>query len=144
MSGIRQPTLSGMTQPANAAPAPLRVLVVDADDRIRESLARLLPIGGRCLVVATAGQPDSALDLAASMVPDVVVVDSRPPDIGADGTFIERLRAVAPDVRIVVLNWSASADSQVGLPGADVYIRKTFRAHELIDAVVSAASKTVA
>ena len=117
---------------------------MDADDRIRESLARLLPIGGRCLVVATAGQPDSALDLAASMVPDVVVVDSRLPDIGADGTFIERLRAVAPDVRIVVLNWSASADSPVGLPGADVYIRKTFRTHELIDAVVSAASKTVA
>ena len=54
-----------MTQPT-AAPAPVRVLVVDADDRIRESLARLLPIGGRCLVVATAGQLDGALDLAES------------------------------------------------------------------------------
>ncbi len=133
-----------MTQPTTAAPAPLRVLVVDSDDRIRESLARLLPIGGRCVVVATAGQPDSALDLAGSMMPDVVVVDSRLPEIDADRTFIERLRAVAPDVRIVVLNWSDSAELQVGLPGADVYIRKTFRAHELIDAVVSAASKTVA
>jgi DNA-binding NarL/FixJ family response regulator len=133
-----------MTQPTNAAPAPLRVLVVDADDRIRESLARLLPIGGRCLVVATAGQPETALELAGSMGPDVVVVDSRLPEIGADRTFIERLRVVAPDVRIVVLNWSDSAESQVGLPGADVYIRKTFRAHELIDAVVSAAHKTVA
>jgi DNA-binding NarL/FixJ family response regulator len=133
-----------MTPPSNAAQAPLRVLVVDADDRIRESLARLLPIGGRCLVVATAGQPETALELAGSMGPDVVVVDSRLPEIGADRTFIERLRVVAPDVRIVVLNWSDSAESQVGLPGADVYIRKTFRAHELIDAVVSAASKTVA
>jgi DNA-binding NarL/FixJ family response regulator len=133
-----------MTPPSNAAQAPLRVLVVDADDRIRESLARLLPIGGRCLVVATAGQPETALELAGSMGPDVVVVDSRLPEIGADRTFIERLRVVAPDVRIVVLNWSDSAESQVGLPGADVYIRKTFRAHELIDAVVSAAHNTVA
>jgi two-component system, OmpR family, response regulator len=133
-----------MTPPSNAAQAPLRVLVVDADDRIRESLARLLPIGGRCLVVATAGQPETALELAGSMGPDVVVVDSRLLEIGADRTFIERLRVVAPDVRIVVLNWSDSAESQVGLPGADVYIRKTFRAHELIDAVVSAAHKTVA
>jgi DNA-binding NarL/FixJ family response regulator len=133
-----------MTPPTDAAQAPLRVLVVDADDRIRESLARLLPIGGRCLVVATAGEPDSALDLAGSIVPDVVVVDSRLPEIGADGTFIKRLRGVAPDVRIVVLNWSESADPHDGLPGADVYIRKTFRAHELIDAVVSAASKPVA
>jgi DNA-binding NarL/FixJ family response regulator len=133
-----------MSPRTNATQAPHRVLVVDADDRIRESLARLLPIGGRCLVVATAGQPESALDLAGSMEPDVVVVDSRLPEIGADRTFIERLRAVAPDVRIVVLNWSDSAESQVRLPGADVYIRKTFRAHELIDAVVSAASKSVA
>jgi DNA-binding NarL/FixJ family response regulator len=133
-----------MTQPTDATMAPLRVLVVDADDRIRESLARLLRIGGRCLVVATAGQPDEALDLAESISPDVVVVDSRLPEAGADRTFIERLRAVAPDARTVVLNWSDGAESQAGLPGADVYIRKTFRPHELIDAVVNAANRTVA
>jgi response regulator NasT len=133
-----------MTQPTDATKAPLRVLVVDADDRIRESLARLLRIGGRCLVVATAGQPDEALDLAESISPDVVVVDSRLPEAGADRTFIERLRAVAPDARTVVLNWSDAAESQAGLAGADVYIRKTFRPHELIDAVVNAANRTVA
>ena len=133
-----------MTPSNHAESAPLRVLVVDADDRIRESLARLLRIGGRCLVVATAGQAGDALDLAESIAPDVVVVDSRLPDVGADRTFIERLRAVAPDIRIVVLNWSDPAESQVGLPGADVYIRKTFRPHELIDAVINAANRTVA
>jgi len=132
-----------MSSPANAASTPLRVLVVDADDRIRESLARLLTIGGRCVVVATAGQPDGALELAASMRPDVAVVDSRLQEVGADRAFIERIRAVTPDVRIVVLNWSDSAGSQVSLPGADIYIRKTFRPHELIDAVVNAAARTV-
>jgi DNA-binding NarL/FixJ family response regulator len=132
-----------MSSPANAASTPLRVLVVDADDRIRESLARLLTIGGRCVVVATAGQPDGALELAQSMQPDVAVVDSRLQEVGADRAFIERIRAVTPDVRIVVLNWSDSAGSQVSLPGADIYIRKTFRPHELIDAVVNAAARTV-
>ena len=133
-----------MTQPTDAAQAPLRVLVVDSDDRIRESLSRLLPIGGRCLVVGSAGQPDLALDLAASMSPDVVVVDSRIPDVATDRGFVERIRAAAPGVRILVLNWSDATGSWSGLPGADVYIRKTFRPQELIDAVVNAARGTVA
>jgi DNA-binding NarL/FixJ family response regulator len=133
-----------MTQPTNAAPAPLRVLVVDSDDRIRESLARLLPIGGRCLVVGSAGQPDRALDLAASMSPDIVVVDSRIPDLATDRSFVDRLRAAAPDVRVVVLTWSDGDGTGTGLRGADAYIRKTFRPQELIDAVVNAARRTVA
>ena len=133
-----------MTEPTNATTAPLRVLVVDCDDQIRESLARLLPIGGRCLVVGSAGQPDRALDLAAAMSPDVAVVDSRVPGLTIDRNFVDCLRSVAPEVRIVVLNWSDTNGSQTGLPGADVYIRKTFRPQELIDAVVDAARRTVA
>jgi DNA-binding NarL/FixJ family response regulator len=133
-----------MSDPTNASPGPLRVLVVDSDDRIRESLTRLLPIGGRCLVVGSAGQPAAALDLVASMVPDVVVVDSRVPELTTDQAFFDRVRAVAPDVRILVLNWTDSDGTQTLLPGADAYIRKTFRPQELIDAVVNAASESVA
>jgi DNA-binding NarL/FixJ family response regulator len=131
-----------MTEPTNAATAPLRVLVVDADDQIRESLARLLPIGGRCLVVGSAGQPDRALELASSMSPEVVVVDSRTPGLTTDWNFVDCLRSVSPDVRIVVLTWSDTDRSEAALPGADLYIRKTFRPQELIDAVVSAARRT--
>ena len=133
-----------MTEPSSAAPAPLRVLVVDADDRIRESLTRLLPIGGRCIVVGSAGQPDGALELAASMSPDVVVVDSRTPGLATDRTFVDCLRSTAPAARIVVLNWTEADGGQTGLPGADAYIRKTFRPQELIDAVCIAARRTVA
>jgi two-component system NarL family response regulator len=133
-----------MPEPTDAALGPLRVLVVDSDDRIRESLSRLLPIGGRCVVVGSAGQPAAALELAASMVPDVVVVDSRIPDLEADEGFIHRLRSVAPHVRIVVLNWSDAEATRIGLAGADVYTRKTFRPQELIDVVVNAARKPVA
>src|SRR5919108_1580516 len=43
---------------------PLRVLVVDADDRVRESLTGLLAIGGRCVVVAGTGYAGPAFDLA--------------------------------------------------------------------------------
>jgi DNA-binding NarL/FixJ family response regulator len=128
-----------MTDPA-AAPAPLRVLLVDPDDRVRESLAGLLRIGARCVVIGTAGTADGAVLLAAETAPDVVVVDLRFP--GSDGAaFIARLRAVAPDTRVLVLNWSETADLTTG---ADAYARKTFRPHELIDAVVATTRRSLA
>jgi DNA-binding NarL/FixJ family response regulator len=132
-----------MTEPTLAAPGPLRVLVVDPDDRIRESLARLLPIGGRCLVVGSAGEWDRAVDLAMTIKPDVVVIDSRLPTAAGD-SLVGRLRSVCPDLRIVVLNWTDGEGPAVGLTGADAYIRKTFRPHELIDAVVNAARTAAA
>ena len=126
-----------MTDPA-AAPAPCRVLLVDPDDRVRESLAGLLRIGQKCLVIGTAGTADGAVLLAAETAPDVVVVDPRLP--GSDGAnLIARLRAVAPETRVLVLNWSETADLTTG---ADAYARKTFRPHELIDAVVSTTRRT--
>jgi DNA-binding NarL/FixJ family response regulator len=133
-----------MSDPTAAASAPLRALVVDADDRIRESLTRLLPIGGRVVVVGSAGQCDLAVDLAGAMTPDVVVIDSRTPDNSPDLTFVERLRSVVPGIRVVVLSLPDGDPNQGSLPGADAYIRKTFRPQELIDAVVNAARRTVA
>jgi DNA-binding NarL/FixJ family response regulator len=117
-----------------AAPAPLRVLLVDPDDRVRESLAGLLKIGRRCTIIGTAGSADLAIQLAAETRPDVVVVDPRLPEI--DGAaLIAQLRSVAPETRVLVLNWSDTADLS---SGADGYARKTFRPHELIDAVIAA------
>ncbi len=128
-----------MTDPA-AAPAPLRVLLVDSDDRVRESLAGLLKIGAKCLVIGTAGTADGAVLLAAETAPDVVVVDPRLP--GTDGAaLITRIRAVAPATRVLVLNWSETADLT---SGADAYARKTFRPHELIDAVVATTRRSLA
>ena len=124
-----------------AAPAPLRVLLVDPDDRVRESLAGLLRIGQRCLVVGSAGTADAALALARDATPDVVVVDPRLPGIDAGAALIARLREVAPAARVLVLDWSDTADQT---SGADAYVRKTFRPHELIDAVVSTSGRSVA
>jgi DNA-binding NarL/FixJ family response regulator len=128
-----------MTDPA-AAPDPLRVLIVDPDDRVRESLAGLLRIGQKCHVIGSAGTADAAVNLAAETAPDVVVVDPRLP--GIDGAaLITRIRAVAPDTRVLVLNWSETADLA---SGADAYVRKTFRPHELIDAIVATVRPSLA
>ncbi len=124
-----------------AVPAPLRVLLVDPDDRVRESLAGLLKIGHRCLVAGSAGTADAALRLAHDLEPDVVVIDPRLPGVDAGSTLIAGIREAAPAARVLVLNWSDTADQTTG---ADAYVRKTFRPHELIDAVVSTSGRSVA
>jgi DNA-binding response OmpR family regulator len=117
---------------------PLRVLVVDADDRVRESLTGLLAIGGRCMVVASAGQVGPALDLAIDHQPDVVIVDPRLPEVDGGMIFIGRLRAQLPGVRILAMGWSDSLEADVLESGADGFVRKTFRPSELVAAVLAA------
>ena len=117
---------------------PIRVLVVDADDRVRESLTGLLAIGGRCTVVASAGLAGPAFDLAIDSEPDVVIVDPRLPEVDGGMAFIARLRAHLPTVRILAMSWSDSLESAVIESGADGFVRKTFRPSELVAAVLSA------
>jgi DNA-binding NarL/FixJ family response regulator len=128
-----------MTEPAPAEEA-LRVVLVDPDDRVRESLAGLLCIGDRCVVIGTAGTAEAAIGLAAEAAPDVLVIDPRLPGSEA-AELIARFRIVAPTTRILVLNWSDTADLE---SGADAYARKTFRPHELIDAVIAATRRSPA
>ena len=118
---------------------PLRVLVVDADDRVRESLAGLLGIGRRCLVVGSAGHPAEALALVARSAPDVVVIDPRLPEVDGGRAFIARVRELAPETRVLVLGWSDNLEQDLLGNGAHAFLRKTFRPRELVEAVLAAA-----
>jgi FixJ family two-component response regulator len=117
--------------------APLRVLVVDPDERVRDSLAGLLCIGARCVVVGTAADAAHAMNMVAPGDPDVVVVDARMAEAEAGNDFIGRLRATNGRLRIVVMG-GPGVESSAASSGADAFIRKTFRARELVDAVIAA------
>ena len=127
-----------MHEPARDGHAPIRVLVVDADERVRESLAGLLAIGGHVVVVGTAGDPGTALDLVSSTKPDLVMLDPRLPDVDRGLGLVGRLRVAAPGVRIVVMSWSDSLDNGLASCGADAFVRKTFRPSELFAAIQAA------
>jgi DNA-binding NarL/FixJ family response regulator len=125
------------TDPADT---PLRVLVLDPDQRVRDSLAGLLCIGHRCVVVGTAADPADAMSQlsgAESAMPDVVIVDARLPDDPTWPTLLAALRRLDASPRVVVMGSDATEGTAVAA-GADGFIRKTFRARELIDAVVAA------
>ena len=118
---------------------PLRVVVVDADDRVRESLAGLLCIGDRLEVVGTAGKAGPALDVIIATHPDIVVIDPRLPEMDGGLSFIARLRAVAPDVRVLMMSGADPTEGSDMLRAADGYVRKTFRPTDLVAAVCAAA-----
>ena len=131
-----------MHDPAPDGLSPLRVLVVDADERVRESLAGLLSLGDRVVVVGSAGDPREALELVASTQPDVVVLDPRLPELDRGRTFVNRVRRAAPGVCVVALCPTDPSDAAYADCQADGVVRKTFRPAELVEAIVAARART--
>ncbi|MCH1868008.1 response regulator transcription factor [Nocardioides sp. CFH 31398] len=108
-----------------------RVLVVEDDKAVRESLRRSLEFNG--YEVATAGDGAEALAGIARVRPDVVLMDVMMPRLG--GLEATRaLRTAGNDVPILVLTArDAVGDRVEGLDaGADDYLTKPFALAELL------------
>ena len=91
-----------MTEPVAPGTRPVRVLVVDDEELVREGLAAIVASDPGLTVVGTAADGTSALDAVRRHRPDVVLMDVRMP--GMDG--IEATRKVlelSPTTRVLVL-----------------------------------------
>ena len=119
---------------------PVRVLVVDPDDRTRESLCGLLGIGTRCVVVGSAGDTTRALTLVGQLQPDILVVDANIDDPAVARALVVRVRTLSPATRIVAMTRADAVDAERRCAGVDAVIRKTFRPRELVDALLGASS----
>jgi two-component system, NarL family, response regulator DevR len=127
-----------MALPAPLPATPIRVVVVDADDRVRESLAGILAGTERVQVLGTAGEAATALALIRVARPDAIVLDPRLPDVDGAMAFIAAVRADLPSVCILAMSWSDPMEHAALAAGADGYVRKTYRSSELIAALMSA------
>jgi two-component system response regulator MprA len=108
-----------------------RVLVVDDDRAVRESLRRSLEFNG--YQVALAGDGAEALASIAGQAPDALVIDVMMPRL--DGIETTRaLRTAGNDLPILVLTARDSIGDRVeGLDaGADDYLTKPFALEELL------------
>ncbi|MGI8645346.1 MAG: response regulator transcription factor [Nocardioides sp.] len=119
--------------PASGAstPAKPRVLVVDDDRAVRESLRRSLEFNGYAVSLAADGA--EALAGIDQLPPDVVIMDVMMPRL--DGVEATRaLRAAGNDVPVLVLTArDAVGDRVEGLDaGADDYLTKPFALQELL------------
>ncbi|HYM84214.1 MAG TPA: response regulator [Candidatus Dormibacteraeota bacterium] len=124
--------------PAATSDAPVRVLIVDADHRVRESLADLLGLSDTVSVVGLAGHVGAAFDGVGAESPDVVVLDPRLPDVEAGLALIALLDAAEPRPHLLVLS-SLGCELDVLARGADRFLAKNVAPQDLIDAIVALA-----
>jgi two-component system response regulator MprA len=109
----------------------MRILVVDDDRAVRESLRRSLQFNG--YQVELAGDGQQALDSVRGQRPDAMVLDVMMPRL--DGLEVcRRLRGTGDDLPILVLTArDAVSDRVAGLDaGADDYLPKPFALEELL------------
>jgi signal transduction histidine kinase len=128
-----------MTRRSVAPAEPVRVLVVDDIQQVREGLARVLGQLGGIEVVGTAGDGLEAVELASVTDPQVVVMDLRMPNMGG----VEATREiVARHADVSVLMLSAYGDESLVIEalmaGARGYLLKGAPASELADAIAGA------
>ncbi|CAM2945436.1 response regulator transcription factor [Skermania piniformis] len=109
----------------------MRILVVDDDRAVRESLRRSLTFNGYSVDLAVDGH--DALDKTTNQRPDALVLDVMMPRL--DGLEVcRRLRSTGDDLPILVLTARDSVSERVaGLDaGADDYLPKPFALEELL------------
>jgi two-component system response regulator MprA len=109
----------------------MRILVVDDDRAVRESLRRSLAFNGYQVDLASDGQ--AALDAVCAQRPDAMVLDVMMPRL--DGLEVcRRLRSSGDELPILVLTArDAVSDRVAGLDaGADDYLPKPFALEELL------------
>ena len=117
-------------------PAPLRVMLVDDHEIVRDGIKAMLDTQDDIVVTAQAGSVQEAIDEAARTRPDVVVMDVRL----ADGSGIEatrQIRADHPETKVLMLTSFADDEALFSsiMAGASGYVLKQVKPGELLRAI---------
>lgn len=111
-----------------------RILVVDDDRELRETICEILVDAG--FIVAAAGSGEEALDILQGQSYDVVLLDMIMPGLGGQ-EILPLLKRQAPRARVIMITAFATVENAVAAMrrGADDYLTKPFKVDELLTAV---------
>ena len=117
---------------------PLRLLVVDDHEVVRQGLVSLLDRREHFQVVAEAGTAAEAVEMARKFEPDLVVMDVRLPD-GSGIEACREIRAEFPATRVVILTSYPDEEAVLSaiIAGASGYLLKQIRGRDLISSLES-------
>ncbi len=134
----QNPATKGSQAPVS--PASIRLLLADDHRMLREGLRRSLIESGFD-VVAEARDGAEAVELAATVRPDVILMDVTMPELdGVEAT--RQIKARQPDVRIVMLTMHADQDvlAEAIRAGANGYLVKDCSTDEIASAIEAVAN----
>ena len=114
----------------------LKVMLVDDHEVVRQGLRALLEAEDDIEVVTEADNGPSAVSLASTHKPDVVVMDVRMPE----GSGVEACRAIRdenPDIQVIMLTSFSDDEALFNsiMAGAAGFVLKQIRGRDLIDAI---------
>jgi len=115
---------------------PIKLLLVDDHPVVRNGLHRIVELEPRLSIVGEAATMLSALEVARSFSPDVILMDVRLPD--GDGIeACRRIKGFLPETRVLFL--TSYADNQFVLAamaaGAEGYLLKESDSQRIVDAI---------
>ncbi|HEY8921938.1 MAG TPA: response regulator transcription factor [Candidatus Limnocylindria bacterium] len=115
---------------------PLRLLVVDDHEVVRQGLVSLLDRRSGFEVVAQAGSIAESITMAARYEPDLVIMDVRLPD-GSGIEACREIRAARPETRVVMLTSYPDEEAVLSaiIAGASGYLLKQIRGRDLVSAL---------
>jgi DNA-binding NarL/FixJ family response regulator len=115
---------------------PLRLLIVDDHEVVRQGLVALLDRRPGFQVVGEAGTVESAIAEARRLLPDLVVMDVRLPD-GSGVEACREIRSELPATRVIMLTSYPDEEAVLSaiVAGAAGYLLKQIRARDLVSAL---------
>ncbi len=119
-----------------------RVVIVDADRRVQQSLSELLRVTGKVKVSGSAGDVRGALETVERVHPDVVLVDPRLPDVEAGAALVNGIARAWPKLQIILTGW-ADTEGHGLLDGVrTTYVGKDSSPEEFVAAILDACGCT--
>ena len=121
---------------SDQAERPLRLLVVDDHEIVRQGLVALLDRRDGFEVVAQAGSVAESLAQAARYEPDLVIMDVRLPD-GSGIEACREIRSTLPQTKVVMLTSYPDEEAVLSaiIAGASGYLLKQVRGRDLVAAL---------
>ncbi len=120
-----------------------RVLIVDDEERFRNTMSKLLSVRG--FQTRTAGSGKEAIEELTQTSYDVAVLDVRMPEMtGVE--LLSELKKIDPTIEVIILTGYASLDTAKAIIklGAFDYMLKPYAIEELIEKIDAAYDRKLA
>jgi two-component system response regulator AtoC len=120
---------------SRASGVPVRVLVVDSDRRVRQSLCGLAAITDDLVVVDAVADADAAIRTLEQQPVDVVLIDPRLPDVDVGLALLVELHARWSHLAMVVMSSSDDVAHPALSNGALAFVAKAGQPETLMESL---------
>jgi len=132
------PVETGERSDAAREGSPIKIVMVDDEDRFRTSLAERLRLRGYRIWDVADGE--EAIRLCRQKRPDVAIVDLKMPRLSGE-TVLKEIKRICPEVQVIILTGHASLESAAGMGRAEAfaYLEKPCETEVLVETLEAAA-----